>query len=56
MQKIDKSMFIQDDKKINDLPEQCKTCYGYSAWDGDINLIKYPDRDCSGCSARPDGF
>ena len=54
--KIDKSMFLKNDKKITDLSKQCRTCFGYSNWDGDKDAVIYADRDCSGCSARPDGF
>jgi hypothetical protein len=51
-EKMDKSIFMTNDKGPHDLPESCQSCYGFSNWDGPKEVL-YEDRDCSECSNKP---
>lgn len=32
----------------------CYTCYGFSNWAGDREVVVYEDRDCASCKVNPD--
>jgi hypothetical protein len=50
--KVYKNNFINDGETVSVLPTICRTCYGFSNWNGDRSKVIYEDRDCVNCKNK----
>lgn len=53
IQKVDKTEFFKNGLTVESLPQECRTCFGYSNWGGSKEEIAYEDRDCNDCPHIP---